>query len=518
MWHRTSLAVCMLAAGVAMAPLHASATTLRVQLNADIRSIDPGVNRDATTDGVVLHIVEGLVGYNAQGLPKPLLAKQVDVSEDGLTYTFHLRENVKFHNGETLTSEDVLWSWNRYMDPKVGWRCLADFDGRKDFKVVSVQASDEHTVLFKLNHANPLFLTTMARGDCGMTGIVHRDSVRKDGTWDKPIGTGPFELKEWKHREYISLVRNPDYASPSDKKNDGYVGSKRPMVDEIRFLVIPDLATAKAALQQGNIDILTRLPYNEAAELSKAPRTKIYPSSTWGIGALLLQTSDPLLSDVKLRRAIASALDYGQLIANVTYGLATPNNSIVPDSSSYYTDIQKKGYVYNPAHVKQLLKESGYKGQPIKIIANKQYGYLFDAAVISQAMLQQAGINADIEVMEWGTQMDRFLKGNYQMMAFTYSPRMDPALTFDSLMGDRKKQPRKVWDDPEAAEILRKTFFETDRQARQALFDELHHKAIEQVPLVPLFNVSNIDAMPDNITGYHTSLFGVPRLWEVSKE
>jgi len=118
----------------------ASAVTLRIHQDADIRSTDPGVNRDGNTDFVVLHMVEGLVGYDAQGQPKPLLAERVDVSADGLTYTFALRRDVKFHNGKTLTSDDVLWSWRRYTDPKTGWRCLADFDGRTRLKVESVHA------------------------------------------------------------------------------------------------------------------------------------------------------------------------------------------------------------------------------------------------------------------------------------------------------------------------------------------------------------------------------------------
>ena len=115
-----------IAAGLALAALTAASPVLadavRVQLRADIRSIDPGVNRDHNTDGVVLHMVEGLVAYGEDASPKPLLAEKVDVSADGKTYTFTLRKGVKFHNGAEMTSADVLWSWNRYMDPKTQWR------------------------------------------------------------------------------------------------------------------------------------------------------------------------------------------------------------------------------------------------------------------------------------------------------------------------------------------------------------------------------------------------------------
>ena len=111
---------------------------LTIAQPADIRSINPGVNRDNTTDGVVLHMVEGLVGYREDGTVAPLLAQSVSMSDDGLTYTFTLREGVKFHNGATLSSADVLWNWQRYMDPRSDWRCRSDFDGRNGLKVTDV--------------------------------------------------------------------------------------------------------------------------------------------------------------------------------------------------------------------------------------------------------------------------------------------------------------------------------------------------------------------------------------------
>ncbi|KAG1244720.1 hypothetical protein G6F68_015340 [Rhizopus microsporus] len=128
-----------LALSLALAAVPVHAAVLTVAQPADIRSTNPGVNRDNTTDGVVLNIVEGLVGYRENGTVGPLLAKSVDLSPDGMTYTFTLRDGVKFHNGATLTSEDVIWNWQRYMDPKTDWRCRSDFDGRNGLKVTDVR-------------------------------------------------------------------------------------------------------------------------------------------------------------------------------------------------------------------------------------------------------------------------------------------------------------------------------------------------------------------------------------------
>lgn len=406
----------------------AAATTLRVHTNADIRSTDPGVNRDANTDGIVLHMVEGLVAYDAKGQPKPLLADRIDVSADGLAYTFHLRKNVTFHNGKPLTADDVVWSWNRYMNPKTGWRCLSDFDGRVRLKVEDVSATDAHTVVFRINQADPLFLSSLARNDCGMTAITHRDSLKPDGAWDKPIGTGPFKLGEWRQREYISLVRFDGYASLPGKP-DGYVGAKRPLVDEVRFVVISDPATAKTALASGAIDIMSKVPYSEMGEFEKHPQIATTVSPQLAPTTLPLQTRDGLLSNVKLRQAIAAAIDYEQLVDGVTYGLAKPNNSLIPSASPYFGNAQKRGFVHDTARVRTLLSEAGYKGEKIILTTNKRNLPNFDTAVIAQAMLQQAGINVEIEVLEWGAQQDKWQKGNYQMMSFSYSSRMDPSLS-----------------------------------------------------------------------------------------
>ena len=218
---KSTLAAVLLLA----APL-AQAQSITVALNADIRSTNPGVNRDDNTDGVELNMVEGLVGYRDNGTIGPLLAQKIDQSADGLTYTFHLRPGVKFHNGATMTSADVLWSWQRYMDPKTEWRCLADFDGRSGLKVTSATAPDADTFVMTIDKPSALFLDGLARTDCGMTAILNKASVNADGSWNQPVGTGPFKFVEWKHGEYVSLTRFDEYSSPPGDKVDGYVGKK----------------------------------------------------------------------------------------------------------------------------------------------------------------------------------------------------------------------------------------------------------------------------------------------------
>ncbi|CAM5198817.1 Peptide ABC transporter substrate-binding protein OS=Bosea thiooxidans OX=53254 GN=ARD30_16715 PE=3 SV=1 [Bosea thiooxidans] len=503
------------AAALALSAGALHAQTLTAVLNADIRSTNPGVNRDGNTDAVVLHMVEGLVGYAEDGSVGPLLAEKVEISPDGKTYTFTLRKGVKFHNGAALTSADALWSWNRYMDPKTDWRCLSDFDGRNGLKVISAKAPDADTFVMEINEPNGLFLDSLARADCGGTAVIHKDLVKADGSWDKPIGTGPFMLGEWKRGQSVQLLAFDQYVSPKGDKRDGYIGSKRPLVKEARFMVIPDAATVKAGLMAGSLD-MALMPESDVPDLKNAPNVALAIAPNPVRHSLIIQTRDPVMKNQALRQAIAAAIDFPELVANVSNGLGKPNNSPIYLTSKYYGDVEKQGFKYDPAAAKALLQKAGYKGEKITILANKRSSVpSFNTAVIAQAMMQAAGINAEIEVLEWATQLDRYNKGNYQMQAFSYSSRFDPALGFEQISGPKDKQPRKVWEDPEALELIQKSMVVTDTAERQKIFDELHKRFIEQVPTIFTHNDLDIIAHSKRVSGV-TPWASQLRVWEVS--
>ena len=495
-------------------PVFAQSVTVAVQ--ADVRSINPGVNRDDGTDDFALQMVEGLVGYDEGGTPQPLLAEKVDLSADGKTYTFTLRRGVKFHNGAELTSADVLWNWTRYMDPKTDWRCTSEFDGRSGLKVEAVEAPDAHTVVMKIDKPNALFLDTMARTDCAMTAILHRDSVKPDGSFDKPIGTGPFKFGEWKRSESFSMTAFEGYASPkTDGKVDGYVGSKRPLLKEVKFLVVKDPATVKAGLTSGALDLSEILP-SDVPEIGKVPSLAVVTAPTAVRHVLLIQTRDAVMGNKKLRQGIAAALDMDEVVAAASDNLGQANTSPIYSRSAYFGAVEKQGHVYDAARAKKLLAEAGYKGETVTILANKRPRVpSFPAAVVVQSMLQSAGIKAEIEVLDWATQLDRYNKGNYQMQSFSFSARFDPALAFEQFAGPKDKQPRKVWDDAQAQAKIDRLSVITDRAERQKLVDELHKQIIDDVPLIFMFN--GVDAIAHNkkLSGFQPWQSKL-RMWEVT--
>jgi peptide/nickel transport system substrate-binding protein len=507
-----ALALALAAAGSSAASA-APESTLKVALTADIRSSNPGVNRDDNTDSVILNVVEGLVGYGAGGDVRPLLAESVEISDGGLTYTFRLRRGVKFHNGADLTSADVLWNWQRYMTPGTDWRCLGEFDGRSGLHVVSAEAPDPHSFVMRINRPSALFLDALARTDCGMTGIVHKASLKGDGSWDKPIGTGPYEFREWKRGRGVILTRFKDYRSPAGAA-DGYVGNKDPHVDVVQLDVVPDPATVKLAVTSRTIDV-AQITSSDLEELRKDPRIVTLASPDSSKHAILFRTEDPVMADQKLRQAIAAALDYKQLVDAASDGLSTPNNSAVFAGSVYFDAVQKRATEFSLAKARKLLGESSYKGQTIKLIANKRSPMpSFQVAVVAQDMLKAIGVNVDIEVLEWATQLDRYNSGKYQMMSFSYSARLDPALSYEQFSGDKAKQPRKVWDNPKALELLQQSYYTSDPATRRQIFDGLHEMMSTDVPLVLLYNGLTVWAHGRNVTGF-APWEGKMRLWGV---
>jgi len=179
-----------------------SGGTLTIALNSDIRSVEPGINRDANTDTVIQILFEGLVAHRADLSVGPALAQSWTVSDDGKTYTFRLREGARFHNGAPVTSAEVKWTWDRLMS-QTGWNCKRTFDGSSGLKVLAVEAPDPATVVYRLDAPQAIFLKQLANVQCHVL-VAHPSSVDADGKWVTPVGSGPYKLKEWKRGDFIS--------------------------------------------------------------------------------------------------------------------------------------------------------------------------------------------------------------------------------------------------------------------------------------------------------------------------
>lgn len=490
-------------------------TVLRTRLNSDILSTNPGTRRDENTDGVILHIVEGLVGSREDGSVGPMLASRWSISSDGRVYTFNLRPDVVFHNGAPLTSSEVVWSLHRYLRPETRWRCLDAFGGDHGItRILSVTAADPRTVEVTLDKPAPMFLTTLARADCGATGILHPDSVGPDGSWIAPIGTGPFQLGEWHHNQFIQLKRFARY-SPLPGPRDGNVGGKHALVDELRFLIIPDNSAARAALVRGSLDVIDNLDPSDLMGIRDRKDLRFQSVPILDAYCILLQVQDPLLKDVRIRSAIASTLDTPALTKVITRDTGFPDNSPIPVPSPYYREVESRIRAVDLNRARQLLEEAGYDGRPIRIATTRIDPQMFNIAVIVQAMASQAGFNLVVDSLDWPGHLARYTSGDYQLMVQSFSPRLDPALSFGLFIGDKRREPRKTWDAPQARDLLERAMQTADPAARQTIFDQLTQNFLNEVPAIMLYSSARLSVVREEVTGHQNWMSGQPRLWGV---
>jgi peptide/nickel transport system substrate-binding protein len=229
---------------------------------------------------------------------------------------------------------------------------------------------------------------------------------------------------------------------------------------------------------------------------------------------LMLQTRDPLLKDPRVRRAIALTIDAGALAKAVSWGTAPGNNSPFPLASPFHDSRQ---FQRRPdiATARRLLTEAGYRGEPITLITNRRNPQQFDVAVLVQAMAAQAGINFEIQILDWASEVDRYASGKYQAMSFAFSAKSDPSLSFGLLIGDKDKEPRKVWDSAQAIALLKRSTEVEAPQARRAVLDELNAAFMREVPAVVLYSSTRIAVTRDKVNGFRIWPAAQTRLWNV---
>jgi peptide/nickel transport system substrate-binding protein len=222
-----------------------------------------------------------------------------------------------------------------------------------------------------------------------------------------------------------------------------------------------------------------------------------------------------VLRDVRVRTAIALTIDTPALTKAITGGSGTANNSPIPLASPFHGAAPAAPRTVDLAKARQLLEDSGYNGRAIHLITSRRDPQMFDTAVIIQAMAAQAGLNLQIELLDWPAHLARYTTGSYQLMVESFSPRLDPTLSFGLFIGDKRTEPRKVWDSPRARALLAQATETADPTLRQSILDQLTQNFLREVPAVVLFNSSRLSVVRAAVTGHENWLSAQPRLWGV---
>ncbi|WP_175582071.1 ABC transporter substrate-binding protein [Caulobacter sp. SSI4214] len=377
-------AACLLAfAPVAQA---APKDTVTVALQLEPPNLDPTSGAAVAVDEVVYGAVfEGLVRLDAQGAVKPLLATWWEIAPDGLTYTFHLRDGVKFQDGTPFDTSIVKFNLERAIAPgstNVQKQALS--------VIRQVEVVDPRTVRLHLSAPYSDLLYTLAWGDSVM---VSPKSVATLAT--APVGTGPFRFVGWRRGDAITLVRN-----------DGYWGQPAKL-KTVRFRFIGDPAAAFAAIKTHEIDAFPDYPAPEnLAQLRADPALKVITGSSEGEVILAINERVGPLADVRVRRAIQHALDRRAIIDGAMYGYGTPIGSHFPPQNAAYVDLTGL-YPHDVAKAKALLAQAGYPNGLDLTLKLPPPNYARRSGEIVAAQLAKAGIRVKIETLEWAQWLDQ---------------------------------------------------------------------------------------------------------------
>ncbi len=438
---------------------------------------DPVMN-DANADiWYMQQYYAGLVRINPQGEIEAELADKWEYSEDGKTFTYFLRKDLKFCDGTPITAEDWQWSLDRARNPENGiWSFT--------FEYVDTVTADAEKVVFQLKEPYVPFKYSPALFNAV---VMPKAKVEAAGGWEKfmlqPCGAGPFIMQEWVKGDHMTLVKNPYYWDAANVK-----------LDEIVLKYIPDDNARIMALQAGEVDAINYPPLQRIPELKNDPNIEVLQFPAAQIHHIIINHRNKPLSDVKVRMAMNYAIDRQALIDNITYGMAIPAKTFRPYGTLYYND-NLQPLTYDPEKAKQLLTEAGYPNG-FKITINTVTGNETHKkiATMVQAMFADVGIQLEILQLEGGINRQNYWDGKFDLYLSQWTDDIpDPSQqTNYAVVYDNIQSYHSGYNNLEIQDLAKKALTEQDSEKRKEMYwriQELYYQDAAAIPLwhEPLF-------------------------------
>ena len=386
-------------------PARAAKDSITLGVVLEPPHLDPTAGAAAAIDEIVYaNVMEGLTRIDRDGTVKPALAKSWTISGDGLTYSFNLREGVTFHDGATLEGSDVVYSFERALaeDSTNAQKGLFE-------PIAKVEAPNATTVVVTLKRPTGHFLFNLGWGDA-----VIVDPASAEGNKANPIGTGPFTFERWVKGASIALAANPDYWGEPVK------------LAKATFQFIPDPAAAVAAMLAGDVDAFANFPAPESmGQFEADPRFRVTIGSTEGETILAINNGRPPFDDLRVRRAIAHALDRQAIIDGAMFGYGTPIGSHFAPHHPAYVDLTER-YPLDLEAAKALLAEAGHGDGIEATIKLPPPTYARRGGEIVAAQLARIGIDLEIVPVEWAQWLEQVFKGkDYDLTIVSHTEPMD---------------------------------------------------------------------------------------------
>lgn len=452
--------------------------TVIMVIESSPNNLDPRVGTDAQSQRIADLIFDPLLRHDAHFNPRPALAESWE-TPDPLTYVFHLRHDVRFHDGRPLTARDVKWTFDSVMNGTVLSAKVGTYR-----TVASISTPDDYTVVFHLKEPDASLLWNVS--DEAME-IVPYGSGKDFNT--QLIGTGPFK--------FVSQEQDRDVVL---ERNDRYWGAE-PKIRRVRFLVVPDTTTRALELQKGSASVaLNSLTADMVAALKRDPRVAVQTSPGTIYAYLAFNLRDPILQDVRVRQAIAYAIDRGPIIHYLWRDEVRPANSILPPQHWAY-DPNAPSYDYDPARARRLLDEAGYRPGPNGIrfhltMKTSTEETTRTMAAVFQQQLRAVGIALDIRTFEFATFYADVQKGAFQLFSLRWVGGNDDPDIFTDVFYSKSVPPsrrnRGYYDSPEADRLIEAGRATTDQAERKRIYARLQELLGRDLPYVNLWYFDNV--------------------------
>jgi ABC-type transport system substrate-binding protein len=459
---------------------------LRYGLSADIVNFDPNVSTGAAAGDAKVMLYDTLITYDADGNLAPGLAESWQAI-DAKTFRFNLRRGVVWHSGDPFTADDVRFTFERIADPSVG----AYLAGRLK-SISQIETPDDHTVVVHLSAPNVVFPYVVADTNCL---ICNRKYASGHDLKTAPMGTGPFVFGGRQPGVQIVLHKNPRYFLPG-----------LPYLDGITFYPKPDDNARVTALLAGDVDFIDYVPYTQMAAIQRNPKLTLYGDKEVGFGWLAFNVQQKPFDDVRVRKACAYALNR-QVIAQTAFqGFGAPmDGGLIPQGWVGYDPSLQNTYAYNPDQAKQLLREAGFpNGFKTTILSTSTYSVISGPAQATQALLQQIGIDAQLELQEWQIFLKSVAAGTYPAhvwgSAFQYR---DPDALTNFVSGAEGFLPKDIhFDDPEVDQLLVQGRSTADAAQRQQIYAAVDKRILDLCPMTWLVRREQAEASQSYVKGY----------------
>jgi len=455
-------------------------------------NLDPRVGIDAQSERIGELLFDALVRRDQHFNLQPWLAESWQIP-DPLTYVFHLRRGVRFHDGRPLTARDVKWTFDSILNRTV----RTTKTGTYRF-LDHVDAPDEWTVVFHLKEPWAALLWNVANG---AVGIVPYGSGPEFGR--NPVGSGPFRLVSARQDQDVVIARNDQY------------WGQPPRVARVRFNVVPDTTTRALELRKGSADVaINSLSADMVIALKRDPELRVEQSPGTIFTYLGLNLRDPILKHARVRQALACAIDRRPMIHFLWRDQAQPADSVLPPQSWAFASVPGCGY--NPARARQLLDAAGYPAVNgvrfhLTMKTSTEETTRLLAAVLQQ-QLRDVGIVLDIRTYEFATFFSDVTRGAFQMYSLRWiGGNDDPDIfqyAFHSEFTPPKGANRSYYANPEVDRLIDNGRREIDQQKRREIYARVQQALARDLPYIDLWYLDNVVVHSRRTTNFQISPAG----------